>query len=147
MFFDPFSSELFLLGFINVDLKVVSPYDGMLTINVKSLNTYVNSIVPTFLNVSILNYSTVSFFPFPETQYQYFISKNVINQIEDKLEVKAVVYLNSGILQQAFQNDTTSVGFPLGDIIFQAKLFEVQTNQTYTKDFNQGVYCNIKTNP
>lgn len=71
---------IYFEGLVNVDLKVVSPYDGMLSIDVKNLSfTNVNSsdnMVPYYFNMSLLKYSSASICGF--NHYQYFISKKCI---------------------------------------------------------------------
>jgi hypothetical protein len=151
--YTPNENDLYLFGTVNVDLKVLSPYDGMLTISVKSLNftniSDSNSMLPTFLNMSLLNYSSASFFPTHIKNYQYFITKGVINSIEANFFVTTKVYVNNDILQKTFQNNVTGIGFYLGDITFQADLYEAQIDKNITNfyTFTEGVWCNIKSNP
>jgi hypothetical protein len=148
-------SSTYFEGLVSVNLKVVSPYDGLLTLTPKSFNFSYgssDSLNPYYFDVSLSNYTTVSFFPtVSNTEYQYFISKNVMNPIQDKLWVQVDTYLNATNLSYVFRNQgentVTSVGFPLGTITFQATLFEAQIDKNYTQDFTEGVICNINCNP
>ncbi len=153
IFFSINDSVILFDGWVNVDLKVVSPYDGMLNLDVKNLNfTDMNGsydIIPYYFNVSLLQYSKASIAG--ANNHQYFISKNVMNPIVDKIEVQMYVYLNTGVLQDVFKdvgvNSTLGVGFPLGDMTFQATLFETQINRNYTQNFIEGIHCEINKNP
>lgn len=144
----------FFEGFVDVNLRIVTPYDGMLTILPQYINfsTGSDSSVPYYFNTTLLKYSYVSFFPsYSANQYQYFISKNVMNPIQDKLWIEVNTYLNSEELSYLFrdqgENTTTRIGFPLGNITFQATLFEAQKERNFTQDFTEGAYCQINNNP
>ncbi len=101
-----------------------------------------------YFNQSLAKYYDVSYEH--KEQYQYFITKNVVNPIIDKLAVRTILYLNEGVFQQTFKdrgNDTiTAIGFPLGDISFQATLYQAQINRNYTQSFTEAVHCTIKSN-
>lgn len=128
----------FLDGLVTVDLKVVTPYDGLLTVNVTTLNvtdTYpANSTLD--MTYSNLNYTEHSPSYIGTTIPQYFISKNVVNSIEAKLLVELAVILKPNWLPL----NSTGIGFDLGNLGFKANLFAVQTNQTMTKAFIENVY-------
>ena len=128
-----------LVGLVAVDLKVVTPYDGMLTINVKTLDvTHINELNSELdmNNLNNLNYSEHSPSYLGTTIHQYFISRNVINSIEDKLLVRLTVILKPNWISP----NNTRIGFDLGNLTFEANLFAVQTNQTMTKTFFEDVY-------
>lgn len=128
-----------LVGLVAVDLKIVTPYDGMLTINVKTLNvTRINELNSELdmNNLNNLNYSEHSPSYLGTTIYQYFISRNVINSIEDKLLVRLTVILKPNWISP----DNTGIGFDLGDLMFEANLFAIQKNETMTKTFFEDVY-------
>jgi len=128
-----------LVGLVAVDLKVVTPYDGMLTINVKTLDvTHINELNSELdmNNLNNLNYSEHSPSYLGTTIHQYFISRNVINSIEDKLLVRLTVILKPNWISP----NNTGIGFDLGNLTFEANLFAVQTNQTMTKTFFEDVY-------
>lgn len=123
-----------LYGLVTVDLKVITPYDGMLTINVKTLNFTERSWE--FLDMNNLNFSEHSVSFLETTPHQYFISRDVINRIEDKLLVRLTVVLKPNWISP----DVTAIGFNLGDLTFEASLFAVRTNQTMNKTFTENVY-------
>jgi hypothetical protein len=128
-----------LVGLVAVDLKVVTPYDGMLTINVKTLDvTHINELNSELdmTNLNNLNYSEHSPSYLGTTIHQYFISRNVINSIEDELLVELTVILKPNWISP----NSTAIGFDLGNLMFEANLFAVQTNQTMTKTFFEDVY-------
>jgi hypothetical protein len=87
-------------------------------------------------NLNNLNYSEHSPSYPGTTIHQYFISRNVINSIEDKLLVQLRVILKPNWISP----NNTAIGFDLGDLMFEANLFAVQTNQTVTKLFFEDVY-------
>jgi hypothetical protein len=125
-----------LVGLVAVNLKVVTPYDGLLTINVKTLDfTRINEL-NSELDMNNLNFSAHSPSYLGTTIHQYFISRNVINSVEDKLLVKLTVVLKPNWIS----SNNTGIGFDLGDLTFEANLFAVQTNQTMTKTFFEDVY-------
>jgi len=123
-------------GLVAVDLKVVTPYDGMLTINVKTLNLTHTNELNSELDMNNLNFSEHSPSYLGTTIHQYFISRNVINSIEDKLLVWLTVVLKPNWISP----NSTAIGFDLGNLTFEANLFAVQTNQTMTQTFFEDVY-------
>lgn len=129
-----------LVGLVAIDLKVITPYDGMLTINIKTLNfTHINEsnyMVSELLDMNNLNFSEHSVFDLGATPHQYFISRDVINSIKDKLLVRLTVILKPNWISP----NNTAIGFDLGDLIFEANLFAVRTNQTMTETFTENVY-------
>jgi hypothetical protein len=125
-----------LYGNVTIDLKVVTPYDGMLTINVKTLNLTRINVLNSELDMNNLNLTEHSPSYLGTTLYQYFISKNVINSIEDKLLVWLTVVLKTNWIS----SNSTAIGFDLGDLTFEANLFAVQKNQTMTKTFFEDVF-------
>jgi hypothetical protein len=127
-----------LVGPVAVDLKVVTPYDGVLTIGVKTLNVTRISELNSELNMSFptLNYSEHSPSYLDTTIHQYFISKNVINSVEDNLVVRLTVILKSNWISP----NSTGIGFDLGDLMFEANLFAIQKNETMTQTFFEDVY-------
>ncbi|MGA3190921.1 MAG: hypothetical protein ABSD73_00225 [Candidatus Bathyarchaeia archaeon] len=129
---DTFAS---LDGLVTVDLKVVTPYDGMLTINVNTLNLANTSEVNLELDMKYLNSMEHSPSYLGGAIHQYFISRNVINSIEDKLLVELTVFLKPNWISP----DVTAIGFNLGDLTFEAQLFSVQPNQTNTTTFTEDV--------
>jgi hypothetical protein len=127
-----------LIGLVAVNLKVVTPYDGMLTINVKTLDvTNINELNSKLdmNNSGNLNYSIHSPSYLGTTIPQYFISRNVINSIEDKLLVRLTVILEANWISPS----SNATGFELGNLTFEANLFAVQTNQTMTQTFYEDV--------
>ncbi len=152
--FRPNETVIFLEGMVNIDLKVDSPFDGMLTVNVKNIsftdpNSLDSEVTYYYVNMSLAKYASTSFF-LNNHQYEYPILKNVMNPVTDKLWVQAYVYLNSGVLRNVFRdqgtNSTTMVGFPLGNITFEATLHLAQKNQDFSQDFNDGISCEIDKN-
>jgi len=133
-----------LAGPVAVDLKVITPYDGMLTIKVKSLNfTHINesdSMVSELLDMNNLDYSEHSVFDLGATPHQYFISRDVINSVKDKLVVQLTVILKPNWISP----NSTAIGFNLGDLIFEANLFAVRTNQTMIETFSENVFGMFK---
>jgi hypothetical protein len=127
-----------LVGPVAIDLKIVTPYDGVLTINVKTLNTSRISELNSELNMSLptLNYSEYSPTYLDTTIHQYFISRNVINSVEDHLVVGLTVILKSNWISP----NSTEIGFDLGDLMFEANLFAIQKNETMTQTFFEDVY-------
>jgi hypothetical protein len=121
-----------------VDLKVVTPYDGVLTIDIGILDvTRINPLNSELdMNYLNLNYSEHSPFFLGTTIHRYFISRNVINSVEDKLGVELNVILKPNWISPS----STGIGFDLGDLMFEAKLFAIQKNETMTKTFFEDVY-------
>ena len=125
-----------LVGNVTIDLRIVTPYDGVLTINVKTLNLTRINVLNSELDMNNLNFTEHSPSYLGTTVHQYFISKNVINSIEDNL----LVWLRVVLKPNWISPDTTSIGFDLGDLTFDANLFAVQTNQTMTNTFFEDVF-------
>lgn len=136
----PNDNSFDLFGNVAVDLKVITPYDGMLTINVTTFNfTHIGERYyqgSQLLDMNYLNFSEHSPFDMLATPHQYFISRDVINPIEDKILVRLTVFLKPNWLPP----NATAIGFDLGDLTFEANLFAVRTNQTITKTFTEDVF-------
>jgi hypothetical protein len=130
----------YLDGLVAVDLEVITPYYGMLTIYVENLNfTHLNDtdyIGASLLDMNYLNYSEHSPTYMGITSHQYSISGNVINPIEDKLLVQLSVILKPNWLPP----NATAIGFDLGDLTFEASLFAVRTSQTTNKNFTEDIF-------
>lgn len=128
-----------LFGNVKVDLKVITPYDGMLTITAKALNfTHINEtnwFGLQFVDLNNLNYSEHSVFDLTGEPHQYFILHDVINPIEDRIPLEVTVILKPNWLP----SNSTGIGFDLGVIAFEANLFDVRTNQTTTTTFIENV--------
>lgn len=139
VFYIPNDNEFYLDGLVSVDLKVITPYDGMLTINVTELNfTHIgerNYVGSEILDMNYLYDSEHSASYMGTTTHQYFISKDVINPIEDKLLVQLSVFLKPNWLPV----NATAIGFDLGDLTFEANLFAVRTNQIISQNFTEDV--------
>jgi hypothetical protein len=146
IFFEPDTSYITLVGLVEVDLRIVTPCDGMLTIEVKRLELYnatENNSAINFFNASMIQYSSTLYFT--NRNYQYWMSKYVMNPINDKLSVQVNLYLNSGVLQETFKpsGSIEGIGFYLGELNFHATIYEAQLNKNYTQDFKVGVQCEI----
>jgi len=130
-----------LFGNVNIDLKVITPYDGMLTISAKALNfTHINEtnwygLQFVSLNPNNLNYSEHSILDLSGNPDQYFILHDVINSIEDSIPLEITVILKPNWLPP----NSTGISFDLGATTFEADLFAVRTNQTTISTFNENV--------
>lgn len=140
VFYSPNDNQFYLSGLVSVDLKVITPYDGMLSINVTGLNfTHIDErdyVGLRILDMNYLNFSEHSVSFAVTTIHQYFVLKDAVNSIEDKLLVQLSVFLKPNWLPL----DVTAMGFDLGDLTFEANLFAVRTNQTMVKTFTEDVF-------
>jgi hypothetical protein len=120
-------TSAYLMGYVAIDLKVISPYDGMLTINIGTLN-FTRDTKLNFLDMNNLNASETSpqFLEGNSRNRQYFISKDVINSIKDNLLITVTVILKPNWISP----NATAIGIDLGDLTFEAHLFAVRINQT-----------------
>jgi hypothetical protein len=141
VFYNPNGTDATFFGNVTIDLKVITPYDGMLTIKVKSFNfSYLNGLYnPTlpYLDKDRLNSTFIydeSFQP-----HQYFVSRDVTNSIEDKIPLLVTVFLKLHLLS----SDLQGMGFTLGDAIFEASLYEVRTHNTITQSFNEPIWVYV----
>lgn len=109
-FFSQQTSYVQLTGYVSIDLKVLSPNDGTLTLKVENLNftglTSPYDPAPNLLDLSLLKCSTVSFYG-AQHQPEYFITKGVITPIEDRLFVQVNIYLNMTSINKTFGNGTS----------------------------------------
>jgi hypothetical protein len=115
----------YLLGHVAVDLKVITPYDGMLTINVGTLN-FTQGSKSNFIDMNNLNTSETSPYFFEPYVHQYFVSKDVINSINDSLLIGVTVILKPNWISP----NSTSIGYDLGNLNFKASLFAARLNRT-----------------
>lgn len=139
---DDNDGDAVFVGSVDIDLKIISPYDGLVTIKAKAFNyTYLNDTgSPTshFLNEKYLNSMYVV--DLSSRIHQYFVYKDVPNSIEDKITCVIEVYLKPHL----FEPNVTRIDFPLGDIVFEASLFEVRTNQTIAlPSFNERIWVDL----
>jgi hypothetical protein len=112
-------------GSVNIDLKVISPYDGYLTIQAKTFNfTSINGY-------NISNYINSNYIDSPQPvqdlatmPHQYWISANSIKSITDKLVIQLIVDLKPNCLP------LTGITLDLGYLTFEASLFAARLNQT-----------------
>lgn len=144
LFYDPNHSdgEAIFFGNVSVGLKVITPYDGMLTIKVKSFNfTYLNDTnnpTSNYLNVDNLNNVFVD--DFSGKLHQYFVIRDVPNSIEDQIYAHVECFLKPHLVGY---DDIRGIGFTLGDVVFEVSLFEVRTNQTITQSFNDRIWVDL----
>ena len=133
-------NEAILYGNVAIDLKIITPYDGMVTIVVKSFNfTYLNApINPTSNYLDLDNLHNVNIYDTSIVPHQYFIRRDLTNSISDEIPVRLIVFLKPNVLGK-----TQGMGFTLGDVVLEANLLSVRTNQTITQQFNSKVWVNI----
>lgn len=146
LFYAPsFETRAVLSGDVPIDLKIITPYDGLLTINVKSFNfTYLdtgNDPTSKYLDMDNLKSASISDTGL-STVHQYFVAKDFANSISDHVPVHITVYLKLNLLGNS-PTFLSGLEFVLGDAVFEASLFEVRTNQTITQDFNVKVWANL----
>jgi len=144
--YDPDSSDgaAVFFGYVPVNLKVITPHEGMLTIKVQSFNfTYLNATnnpTSNYLNMDNLNVHVKDFST--KELHQYFVIRDVPNSIDDQIYVAVDCYIKPHLIGQA-----SMVSFILGDVIFEAELLEVRTNQTITQFFNKQVWVELVSKP
>jgi hypothetical protein len=115
-----------LYGNATVDLTVITPYDSNLTINVVSLNfTYLDQDSP-YLDMNSLNASERSVSYMGEPTPQYFIPHDVTYSIDENFLVEVNIIVKPNMIPSG----DTAIGFPLGDLIFEAGLSVIRANQT-----------------
>jgi hypothetical protein len=127
-----------LEGPVTVDLKVISPYNGMLTIKVETFN------FTSIYNYDIREYIDPNYINTPQPvqdlttmPHQYWISESGINSISDKLPIELMVVLKPN----CFPLNLTSITLDLGYLTFEASLFAARLNQTIeTKNCTANVF-------
>jgi|GEM_PF-2991568 hypothetical protein len=125
-----------LFGNATIDLKVITPYDSLLTINVTALNfTNIDKVSP-YLDINNLNYSEHSVSYLGQTTHQYFIPRDVTYSINEGLLVRLSVVLKPNLVPL----NITAIGFDLGNLIFEGNLVAIRENQTTVKTFTENVY-------
>jgi len=113
-------------GYLEVNLEVITPHYGLLSIKVKNFNVAETSM----LNSEKLNKTEVSY-AYEPSKYEYAIVSG-LNSINDNLHLKALVYPNPENLPPKGE----SLSFVLGRLFLEAELFDVQTDGTITKEFS-----------
>jgi len=122
-------------GYLNISLTVITPHYGILSIEEKNF-----SVTDYFdmLNPEKLNLTTVSYY-YEYDKYERSVAMGV-NPLNFRLNLKATVYPNPQKLKAHSENE-----FPIGVFFLEAKLTDLQTNQTFTKEFSTIIFVTIKT--
>jgi hypothetical protein len=144
---NPTQNAGYFSGVVTIDLEVISPFDGLLTINATSLiynpdnkTDYEGQML---LDKNHLNDSIVTTVANLPNGYQYFISRGVATPVKDKIFVNALIYMKPNSFP--IYSNNTMIGFDFGDMVFEANLFLFQTNKTITTTFHEDV--NLEVSP
>jgi hypothetical protein len=123
-----------LYGYVQKDLKVVTPHYGYLSVDFKNFTFSENAHMATLERRNDYEISYVG-----AQKYEDIVVQGS-NQITVSLQLRISVYLNLNDLS----SDIRGMQFPLGDLTLEATLLDLQTNQTMTKEFNVSVVASIK---
>jgi hypothetical protein len=127
-------------GMVKVDLTVITPHVGMLRIEVKSFNfSFDNTMANNVLDLDLLNKSSVSYVG--RTTYEYLVEQGRNPPIVENMLITADVYVKP---ENIATPPVTTIGFPIGELIFEAKIFDAQTGKTITSEFAEGIEVYIK---
>jgi hypothetical protein len=107
-------------GYLKLNIEVVTPHFGMLTVELKDFNVGDSEM----LNPQRKNDTSVSFAD-ENMKYEYVVVSG-LNPINVTLHLKALVYPNP----QNLPPETQAVQFPIGVQYFKAELYDLQTQKT-----------------
>lgn len=124
-------------GYLDVNLEVITPHHGIVTIKLKSFNVGDSE----YLNSERINETEISYVNEDEVYERSVVMG--LNEINDQLHLKAIVYPNS----EELPTQGESVVSPLGKLFLEAELFDLQTQTTSTKEFSAGIYVILETPP
>ena len=113
-------------GYLDVNIQVVTPHYGNLTIKLKSFNVGDSEM----LDSERRNDTKVTY-AFENDVYEDIVIVG-LNQIPKQLHLKASVYPN----QEKLPPQGEPVQFPLGRLFLEAELYDIHTNTTLTKEFS-----------
>ncbi|MFB3889436.1 MAG: hypothetical protein ACE14S_08085 [Candidatus Bathyarchaeia archaeon] len=119
-------------GYVHINLKVITPYDGLVTVRVKAFNyTYLNALgiqTSRYLRMDALDSTYIA--DMSGEPHQYFVYKDIANSIEDQI----YVHLQTPLKPHILGPDVKSATFRFGDVVFGTSLFEVRPNNTTELD-------------
>lgn len=128
-FWNPTNGIGYFFGIIYINLEVISPYDGLLTINASSLKfnhfNETSTMQSILVDSELVNNSSIECVQMTPEGYQYFINKGTAVHIQDKILVTAGIYLKPNSWNT---NYPPSITVDFGDVIFQANMHLFQTN-------------------
>jgi len=112
-------------GYLEVDVTVITPHYGTMSIRIRSFNVGESPM----LDSEKRNQTEVAYAS-GEDEYEYTIDSGS-NHITAQLHLRAIAYPNS----QNLPPQGESVQFILGRLNLEAELFDIQTQQTSTREF------------
>ena len=112
-------------GYLGVELEIVTPHYGRVVIRIKDFNEGESNLI----NPERRGDTLVSFFD--DEEYEDFVVQG-LNYITVDLHLEAVMYPNYEKLRK---ENLTYVQFPLGFLVLEVELYDLQTNVTTLKEF------------
>jgi len=112
-------------GHLKVSLKIITPHYGRISIEIKNFTEDSADM----LNPNMKNQTTVSYV-WEDEKYEDVVVPG-LNSLTADLELKATTYPNPSKLP----DEGEKIQFPIGHLLLEAKLYDVQTNKTLTKEF------------
>jgi hypothetical protein len=113
-------------GHLNVSLRIITPHYGRISIGIKNFTEDSADM----LNPNMENQTTVSYV-WEDEKYEDVVVTG-LNSLTADLELKATTYPDSSKLPAKGEK----IQFPIGRLLLEATLLDVQTNNTLTKEFS-----------
>jgi len=114
-------------GHLNISLRVITLHYGMISIDVKNLTDVDPQMM---INPDMKNQTTVSYV-YEDEKYKDVVVSG-LNQLNAQLDLKSTVYPDP----QQLPAKGEKIQFPIGRLLLEAKLLDVQTNKTLTEEFS-----------
>ena len=124
-------------GYLDVNLEVITPHYGTLTLRLKTLNV----VESEYLSSERRNETEISY-AYGRLAYEYTVVAG-LNQISDQLHLVAHIYP----ISEKLPPQGVTVQIPLGYLFLEAELFDIQTETTLTEGFSARIFAILETLP
>ncbi len=116
-----------------MDLTVLTPHYGKMTIELRTLN-YSEPSFSTWLDLE--KQQSVSYSD--RTVYECFVEQGMNRVVADFVFSELII-----VKPYSVSPDNRFFGFKLGALVLEAKFTDLQNNQTITQEFQEGLYLEV----